>query len=71
MCGRGSPLVTLKGLKLADRRKFLRALGLSATYSLDFEDALTVAHMEQTGLHELYRYDRDFDRLTEVKRIEP
>jgi predicted nucleic acid-binding protein len=65
------PLVAMEGLKLADRRKYFRALDLYATHNIDFEDALTVAHMEQYNLDELYSYDRDFDRVGEVKRIEP
>lgn len=65
------PLVALEGLKIADRRKYFRALDLYATHNVDFEDALTVAHMEHNNLDELYSYDRDFDRVGEVKRIEP
>lgn len=65
------PLVALEGLKLPDRRKYFRALDLYATHNIDFEDALTVAHMEHNNLDELYSYDTDFDRIEEVKRIEP
>jgi predicted nucleic acid-binding protein len=65
------PLVSLAGLKLAYRRVYLRALDLYAASSVDFEDALTVARMEQQKITGLYSYDRDFDRFPEIKRLEP
>ena len=65
------PLLTLEGLRLADRRKFMRALDLYTNYTIDFEDALTVAEMEQSEIKTLYSYDMDFDKIESVKRIEP
>lgn len=65
------PLLALEGLKIPDRRKFLRALDLYANHTLDFEDALTVAEMERAGIEELFSYDRDFDAIGSVRRIEP
>ena len=50
----------------------MRALDLFASHSsLDFEDALQIAHMERTGVQELYSYDKDFDRVPSVTRREP
>src|SRR4051794_24694477 len=41
------PLLALRGLKLPHKRSYLRALDVFAAYqTLDFEDALLVAHME-------------------------
>jgi predicted nucleic acid-binding protein len=59
-------------MTLPHKRMYLRALDLFATTSgLDFEDALVVAQMERQRLPELYSYDRDFDPLASVTRIEP
>ncbi len=67
-----APLLSLRSLKLRNKRTYLRALDLYATYpSLDFEDALSAAHMERQGISEIVTYDRDFDRLPGIKRIEP
>jgi len=67
-----SPLLALRGLKLAHKRVYQRALDLYAEQpSLDFEDTLAAAHMERQKLSELYSYDRDLDRVTGVQRIEP
>ena len=66
------PILTLRGLKLPQKRVYLRALDLYASSaSLDFEDALAVAHMEQRRITEIVSYDRDFDRVAGLRRIEP
>jgi predicted nucleic acid-binding protein len=65
------PLIALEGLKIPDRRKYLRALDLYAEHAVDFEDALTVAEMERSDIEELYSYDRDFDVFDNITRLEP
>ena len=66
------PILTLRGLRLAQKRLYLRALDLYASSSfLDFEDALAVAHMEHQGVSEIVSYDKDFDRITGLRRVEP
>ena len=66
------PILTLRSLKLPQKRVYLRALDLYASAPfLDFEDALAVAHMEHQGLTEIVSYDRDFDRVAGLQRIEP
>jgi uncharacterized protein len=65
------PLLALEGLRLPDRRKFMRALDLYTSYTIDFEDALTVAEMEQNQIEILYSYDMDFDKVEGIQRVEP
>lgn len=65
------PLLTLTGLKLSDRNIYLRALEIYAMHNIDFEDALAVAHMEGQGIEEIYSYDRDFDKVVNIRRLEP
>ena len=65
------PLLSLPGLKLPYRRMYLRALDLYATYQIDFEDALVVAQMERQEISEVYSYDRDFDQVSGIIRLEP
>ncbi|HVA92472.1 MAG TPA: PIN domain-containing protein [Chloroflexota bacterium] len=67
-----TPLLVLRGLRIAHKRTYLRALDLYATYAaLDFEDALTISHMERTGITDLYSYDTDFDQVPSVIRRDP
>jgi predicted nucleic acid-binding protein len=46
-------------------------LDLYSAYPLDFEDALTIAHMERQKIKEVCTYDRGFDRVATLKRLEP
>jgi len=67
-----APIIPLRGLKLPNKRVYLMALDtFAAQPSLDFEDALSVAYMENEGITELYSYDRGFDRISGITRIEP
>jgi len=65
------PLLSLPGLNLPHRGMYLRALDLYATYRIDFEDAIIVAQMERQKITELYSYDRDFDDVAGITRLEP
>ena len=66
------PILMLRGLRLPQKRVYIRALDLyAASPFLDFEDALAVAHMERQGVAEIVSYDRDFDLVVEVQRVEP
>jgi predicted nucleic acid-binding protein len=65
------PLLSLPGLKLTNRKTFLHALDLYATYPLDFEDALTVAQMKRQKISGIYSYDRHFDQVAGITRLEP
>jgi uncharacterized protein len=72
IAARLKPLLALRGLKLDHKGASLQALEIwDAHPLLDFEDALAVAHMERQGLTEIYSYDSDFDRVANVKRVEP
>lgn len=63
----------LPGLKLPRRQVYLRALDLYAANTIDFEDALSVALMEQQKIAEIFSYDQDFDRIPDcaIRRSEP
>jgi predicted nucleic acid-binding protein len=61
VAGRLKPLLAVSGLKLPHKSNYTRALDIYAAQPfLDFEDALSVAHMGRLGLSELVSYDTDF-----------
>lgn len=67
-----SPLIRMRGLRLPGKQIYLEALDIYASRpALDFEDAVCVAHMRQQGIDEILSYDKDFDRLPSVRRVEP
>ena len=65
------PIVSLRGLKIASRSLLLAALDVYATTPLDFVDALVGAHMEARQVTEVYSYDRHFDLVSGIRRLEP
>ena len=66
------PILSLRGVRLPHKRICIRALDIYASSPhLDLEDALAAAHMEQQGIAEIYSYDRDFDRVDGIARLEP
>lgn len=66
------PILTLRGIRLPQKQVCLNALDIyAASPFFDFEDALAVAHMEHAGVTEIVSYDRDFDRVPGVERVEP
>lgn len=67
-----TPLLTLRSLKLPDKRVYLRALELYSLFpTLDFADLINAAYMERDQIPEIYSYDRHFDRIPGIKRQEP
>lgn len=47
----------------------LTILGKQKTF--DFADAYSVALMKQSKIKDIYSFDRDFDKIREVNRLEP
>jgi len=67
-----APILSLRGLSLAHKTAYLRALDLMATRGeLDYEDALSVMHAKRQGIGEIYSYDTDFDGVEGMERVEP
>lgn len=72
VAARLEPVFSLPGLHIQGKERIKHALDLYAAYPfLDFEDALIIAHLERSGSEELMSYDRHFDRVPGVHRIEP
>ena len=66
------PVLSLRSVHIHEKRVALRALDVYAAYEfLDFEDALAVAHIERGDAADILSYDRDFDRVPDVRRVEP
>jgi predicted nucleic acid-binding protein len=65
------PILRLRGFRLQDRRAVLKALDLYAATALDFGDAYLVASLQRLGSRTVYSFDRDFDRIKEIQRLEP
>jgi predicted nucleic acid-binding protein len=65
------PIIALRGLGLPRKALYARAFDLYCRHNISFPDAFSAAYMEAHGLSEVYSYDRDFDRVEGLKRVEP
>jgi predicted nucleic acid-binding protein len=65
------PIINIQGFKIKFKKTFLQALDIYSKNKIDFEDALTVAHMQLNKIKEIYSYDKDFNKFSKIKRIEP
>ena len=65
------PLVRLPGFHVSNRRALLRALEVYGSTGLPFGDAMIVASMEVAGSRRVHSYDRHFDAVRGIERVEP
>jgi len=66
-----APLLRLSAVRVRGKEIFLAALALYAEKNVSFTDAFIAVQMARSGSDEIYSYDRDFDRLEHVTRVEP
>ena len=65
------PLIELPGLVIPGKQRLRRAFELYVDRNLSFGDAYHVALMEQLSIEEIASFDRDFDRVPGIRRVEP
>lgn len=58
-------------IHLDDKELIVSALYLFETTNIDFIDTYNVAVMEQKGINTIYSYDKDYDQIKKIKRIQP
>ena len=65
------PLIELPRLKLPHKRLYRRVFELYTTLPLDYIDAYHVTLMERRGTRSVLSYDRHFDQVPGIDRLEP
>lgn len=65
------PLIELPGVILPGKRRFREVFDLYLSRNLPFADAYHAVLMEHLGLREIVTFDRDFDRVPGITRLEP
>jgi predicted nucleic acid-binding protein len=63
-------LLELPGIILPGKRRFRRVFDLYVDSNLPFADAYHAVLMEQLGITEVASFDRDFDRVPGIRRVE-
>jgi hypothetical protein len=58
-------------LPVPNRQLWLRSLAMWVKYSLDLTNVFNVVAMEFLSIAEIYAWDRGYDRISTIERIEP
>ncbi|MDQ2744510.1 MAG: PIN domain-containing protein [Chloroflexota bacterium] len=64
-------ILAVQGLRLAERALCLGALDHYVEQNISYADAYNAAWMREQGIAEVYSWDREYDRVAGLKRIEP
>jgi predicted nucleic acid-binding protein len=65
------PLLELPGIALPGKRKFREVFRLYVEQNISFADAYHVVLMKSLRLRQIVSFDRDFNRIPTVQRVEP
>jgi uncharacterized protein len=65
------PLIELPGIVLPGKRRFRKVFTYYVESNISFADAYHAALMEDFKLDEIVSFDRDFDRIPTIRRVEP
>lgn len=65
------PLIELTGIVLPGKRSLRRVFTLSVDRNLSFVDAYHAVLMERLKLTQIVSFDRHFDRIPGIQRLEP
>lgn len=65
------PLLGLPGIVIPGKRRLAKVFDLYVNSGLSFADAYHAAVMEQLKLTDIVTFDRGFDKLPGIRRIEP
>lgn len=64
-------IMNTPNLELDEREFILAALSIYKVNEIDFVDAYNAAVMSYKGIDSIYSYDKHYEQLPEVKRLEP
>ena len=65
------PLLDLRGLHLPGKAICAAALDLYVENNISFADAYNARYLRSRGIHEIYSWDKDFDAIEGISRVEP
>ncbi|MDH7579100.1 MAG: PIN domain-containing protein [Bacillota bacterium] len=65
------PILNLRSLRFSSKRTAQKALQLYVEKNLDWTDAVIAAQVLARKQGEIYSYDKDFDKVEGVTRLEP
>ena len=64
-------ILNTKNLDCPNREIILHALSIYEEKNIDYIDAYNASALQKKGINEVYSYDKHYDRIKWMKRIEP
>lgn len=64
-------ILSLQGLDFSDKNVALDALDIYVDKGIDWSDAFTASQMADRGIAEIYSFDKHFNRVDGITRVEP
>lgn len=64
-------IISLRGLHLAGKNVYYQAFDFYATRNISFADAYNAAYMLAEQITGIYSWDKDFDKIEGIIRLEP
>lgn len=58
-------------IRFKDKAILVNAVNVYKEKNIGFIDAYNYSYMQYYGVNKIYSFDRDFDKLKDVKRLEP
>lgn len=65
------PVISLRNLHLPDKNIFYRAFDIYVDKNISFADAYITAYMFDEEITRIYSWDKDFDKIEGITRLEP
>ena len=65
------PILRIKGLKIPYKNTLILGLEIYSKNNIDFEDAILIAFTLNTDTTDIYSYDKGFDKMPGINRLEP
>jgi predicted nucleic acid-binding protein len=66
-----APILRLRGLHCSNKEVVFTALRIYTSQNIDWTDAFVAAQMFSGRIETIYSYDRDFERIQGIIRVEP
>ena len=64
-------IINTPNLKVPNKKLLSEVLVLFSQENIDYIDAYNAVFMKNNGCAQIFSYDKDFDRIENIKRIEP
>ena len=71
ICNNIELILETPNIKFRERSIIIEAVNFYRDKNINFIDAYNISYMQAYGIKEIYSFDKDFDKLEDIKRIEP